>query len=142
MVAEMGFFIAPSAFVSSPFASVHSALPTRNARHCFAKNGYQPFYGLLSHDLLTSRIVDAYRLRHSALPSPCFVVSTVAKTIINRFHLGRKLFARIPKGRAHRAQVVRFKSHRSRQPKKERTQSPEWVIEFFWLSEYNLKRHF
>ena len=51
LVAEMGFFIAPSAFVSSPFASVHSARPTRNARHRFGKNGYQPFCASLSHSL-------------------------------------------------------------------------------------------
>ena len=52
LVAEMGFFIAPSAFVSSPIASIHSTRPTRNARHRFGKNGYQSFYALLSHSLL------------------------------------------------------------------------------------------
>ena len=40
--------------------------------------------------------------------APCSAVSTVVKTLINRFHLGCKLFARIPKGRAQRAQVMRF----------------------------------
>ena len=50
LVAE-GFFIAPSAFVSSPIASIHSTRPTRNARHRFGKNAYQPFCASLSHSL-------------------------------------------------------------------------------------------
>ena len=78
----------------------------------------------------TSRIVVDCRsapLRGSytlASPTPCFVVSTVEKMIINHFPLGRRLFARIPKGRAQRAQVVRFKIHHSRQPKKKKLNHP------------------
>ena len=74
----------------------------------------------------TSRIVVGCRsapLRGSytlASPTPCFVVSTVAKTIINRFHLGRRLFAL----RSHSdlglitAKVMEDKSRRSRQNEK------------------------
>ena len=63
-----------------------------------------PFIWLRRWDLnlmthRTSRIVVDCRsapLRGSyalASPTPCFVVSTVVKTLINRFHLGRRLFA-------------------------------------------------
>ena len=47
-----GIFHCPVCFCVVAYRLRHSALPTRNARHRFGKNGYQPFYASLSHSLL------------------------------------------------------------------------------------------
>ena len=66
--------------------------------------------------------------------TPCFVVSTVEKTILNRFSLCCKLFARIPKGRAHRAQAARFKFPQTPAAKrKKKLGTPTGVPSFFVL---------
>ena len=64
--------------------------------------------------------------------SPCSAVSTVVKTLINRFHLGCKLFARIPKGRAQRAQVVRFQPHLATLSQSERKNSVHRSVPSFF----------
>ena len=87
----MGFFIAPSAFVSSPIAC-----DTRLCR-------------LATRDIAS------------------------AKTVINSFMPRSPIPFSEGNGEAENPDSA---------TKKERTQSPEWVIEFFWLSEWNVKRRF
>ena len=64
--------------------------------------------------------------------APCSAVSTVVKTLINRFHLGCKLFARIPKGRAQRAQVMRFQLHLATLSQSERKNSAHRSVPSFF----------
>ena len=86
----------------------------------------------------TVRIVAELRLRKStACFARCSAVSTVVKTTPSCFNLGCRLFAlrSLCDLGLITSKVI---EHRAAPHQKERTQSPEWVIEFFWLRRWDL----